>query len=32
MLRRVGRFAGPLYLAMVFGSVALYALGVIATS
>ncbi len=31
-LRRFGRYAGPLYAAMVIGSVCLYAAGIYATS
>ncbi|EDX26976.1 hypothetical protein SSAG_06767 [Streptomyces sp. Mg1] len=32
LIRRFGRFAGPLYLAMLFGSPVLYAAGIYATS
>ncbi len=31
-LRRFGRYAGPLYLAMLIGSVCLYVVGIYATS
>lgn len=32
LLRRFGRFAGPLYVALIVGSLGLYAAGIYATS